>query len=208
MIKWELIFSVVAVVCSVIALFQTLYQITLSNKQALFDKRMKLFLEINSMIRLYGDNRILLINSLEKSQLWANGIFGWLTNSSYLENCSQVIQEPLKEPWHGNFLKKREQLREYAIEIKMIYSGKWIDVVSSFVLLYEQLLFKIYQYKIATERKETDDSITLEWRLAMCKDAIKATGLHEHIEQLEECYNEIISKKIMERMKNKTRLTR
>ena len=55
------IFSIMTAIIAIIALWQTHKQIKLSNKQYLFESRVKKYTLANGLIQLYEDNKSLLI---------------------------------------------------------------------------------------------------------------------------------------------------
>ena len=82
--------SVVSIFIALLALFQTKRQITLSNKQQLFDRRLARYLEFNTIYALYTTNK----NHLEKADTFCrtnNLIFVWLTNCSDLEEMMLAV---------------------------------------------------------------------------------------------------------------------
>ncbi len=50
---WNFWFSVITAAAAVIAIYLSFYQIRLSNKQQLFDKRMEIYMIVKGLIRLY-----------------------------------------------------------------------------------------------------------------------------------------------------------
>jgi putative flippase GtrA len=50
--------SVISIIIALIALFQTNRQISLSNKQQLFDRRLSRYLEFNTIYSLYTANKL------------------------------------------------------------------------------------------------------------------------------------------------------
>lgn len=50
--------SVISIIIALIARFQTNRQISLSNKQQLFDRRLSCYLEFNTIYSLYTENKL------------------------------------------------------------------------------------------------------------------------------------------------------
>lgn len=148
-IDWNFIFSVLTGVTAIIALVLTLVQIKSSNKQSLFDRRVRAYLITDGLVSLYKEN----INIFEKDFkdqpfFEVDYIFCLLTNNTYLEEISKAINAPLEEPGHRNLLIKREEMKQLALEVELIFKGIIKDDVSRFILAYQDLLFKMYQYQI------------------------------------------------------------
>ena len=202
---WEFILSVCTVFISCVALFQTNRQIKLSNKQHLFDRRLKCYMIIAGMISLYKEHRTLLERKREDEPQFAIDLeFVWLTNNSYLEALAEAIELPLKQPHHKNFLRKIEELRTLATEIKLIFSGKEANLCSNFVSRYERTLLKIYQYQIILNhirRANEKRPMTPEERSRLFPDEPEERAeLYQALEQLKSAYQAILDRKADEKL--------
>ena len=71
-----------------------------------------------------------------------------MTNNTYMEQMVDVISHPLEEPYHKKFLIRLEELKEISTKIKFIFSGKEAILLGDYILHYQELLFKMYQYQI------------------------------------------------------------
>lgn len=128
---WNFWLALVTAVTAVVALVLNSYQIRLSNKQHLFDRRLNDYMVAAGLVSLYKDNRALLMRKREDEPQFAiDQEFLWLTNNSYMESQIEAISHPLTQPYHKNFLKKREDLRALSTEIGLIFDGKPICIVS------------------------------------------------------------------------------
>ena len=86
--------SAISVIIAIVALWQTHRQIAISNKQQLFDRRLNLYIEVNTLLRLLKDNIPYLTDDssfYHKNDL----IFAWLTNCSELEGMWDAVADPL-----------------------------------------------------------------------------------------------------------------
>lgn len=194
----ETILSVVAVLCAIFALFQTVWQVKVSNKQSLFDFRLQLFLEFKSLNQLYEDNINILNSILNENYDMVEMLCPNLMNSIYLEECCEAFIEPLKDYRHKIFLKKREELREKSLKAEMLFNKKYSTVVSEFIKLYEQLLHKLYQFRIAIEKRNV---ASLEENKEWYKKYCNQLGFKELIEKMHLLFYEIKDKNIIEKIK-------
>lgn len=101
--------SVVSVLIALLALFQTKRQISLSNKQQLFERRLLRYLEFNTIYHLYNENKLYLKD--DSTFYHTNSlIFSWLTNCSNLEEMVLALSNPLHQNEQKILLTKHEQL--------------------------------------------------------------------------------------------------
>lgn len=150
---WNFWFSLTTAIVAIIALFLTVVQIRTSNKQHLFDKRLENYIIISGLLELYKNNLHLFNRENEPIPEIALE-FGWMTNNSYLEGVANVVDNPLKEPYHKNFLKKLEDLKNVSIQANFLYKGAIAELLSNFVYCYQELLFAMYQYSILFTRMQ------------------------------------------------------
>lgn len=147
--NWNFWLSLITGLTAVIALVLTLIQIRLSNKQSLLERRLECYLKIDGLMQLYKENQKLLESERKDEPIFAVDLeFLWLTNNTYLEEASEAIKKPLKNPGHKKFLLKREELKKLSTEVELIFKGRAAKTISCFISDYEQLLFKMYQYQI------------------------------------------------------------
>ncbi|HBF8218551.1 hypothetical protein REL05_014875 [Clostridioides difficile] len=180
MMDWNFWFSVVTAVIAVIALMQTKQQIKLSNKQHLFDKRVEHYLIAKGLIQLYESNRTLLIFKEDEPALAMDFIFAQMTNNTYLEKITDAIAHPLEQPYHKEFLIKMEILKEVSSKIKFIFGGKAAVLLGDYVLCYQELLFRMYQYQILLENMK---KASQEFKLTIDK-AQETVGEKHYREEL------------------------
>ena len=89
---WNFWCSVITALTATLALVLSVRQIRLSNKQQLFDRRLKVYMLANSLISLCKDNYIWLSPKREQIPQFVNDyIFIWLTNNTYMENQVDAI---------------------------------------------------------------------------------------------------------------------
>lgn len=162
---WNFWFSVITAVVAIVALMQTKQQIRLSNKQHLFDKRVENYLIAKGLIQLYEINKNSLIVKNDMPMFEVDFIFEQMTNNKYLEKITRVITNPLEEPHHKEFLISMENIRAVSAEIDFIFSGKVATFLGEYVLHYQELLLKMYQYQILLNKMREsaqDFNLTLE----------------------------------------------
>lgn len=147
---WNFWLSIITAFIALVALYQSHYQVKLSNKQFLFDKRSETFEIANGLIQLFEKNAHLFEIQKERGApiLAIDTTFNLFTNNAYLENIAPAFMEPLKNPEHKDYLKKLEEMQLQAARIKFIFTGPEAIYLSNFVNAYGELLKEMYQYKI------------------------------------------------------------
>ena len=75
-----IIFSVITSIIAIIALVQTNRQMKLSNKQQLFDRRLKIYTTVHGLLELYAQNRNMFeLDKKDEIQYTLDYEYKWLT---------------------------------------------------------------------------------------------------------------------------------
>lgn len=204
--------SVISIIIALLALFQTNRQISLSNKQQLFDRRLSRYLEFNTIYSLYTENKLQLKD--ESTFYHTNDlVFSWLTNCADLEKMVLAVANPLHQNEQKTLLTKYEQLKNDAIEISMVFDGDAAEIAGEFVSSFANLLKAMYQQQVYISKlKEQEERskipLYLEDYEEKCKKMATSLGLLELRGKLEYLDGEITSKRVLDEMKNSLRLTK
>lgn len=155
---WNFWCTVMTSVAAVVAIGVSVHQIRLSNKQQLFERRLKAYMMANSIISLCKENYIFLSEKRKAEPQFANDlVFVWLTNNTYMEGQAEAIEHPLEQPFHKELLKKREELRNMAMEFEFIFKGNVASLYGNFLRDYENALAVMYQYQIIIKKMEEEN---------------------------------------------------
>lgn len=155
---WNFWCTVMTSVAAVIAICVSVHQIRLSNKQQLFDRRLKAYMMANSIISLCKENYVFLSEKRKAEPQFANDVvFIWLTNNTYMEGQAEAIEHPLEQPFHKDFLQKREELRNMAMEFEFIFKGNVASLYGNFLRDYENALAVMYQYEIIIRKMKEEN---------------------------------------------------
>lgn len=110
--NWNFWLSLITAMTAILAVVLSVKQISLSNKHHLFERRLKVYMIVSGLVCLYKENRNLIERKRkDEPQFAIDHEFIWLTNNTYMEAQSEAIVHPLEQPYHKDFLKKREELR-------------------------------------------------------------------------------------------------
>ena len=206
---WNFWFSVITAAVAVGALLQTKQQIKLSNKQHLFDKRVEHYLIAKGLIQLYESNKTLVTVKEDEPILAVDFIFAQMTNNTYLEKVTDVITHPLEQPYHKDFLTKMETLKEIASKIEFIFGGKAAVFLGDYVLRYQEMLFRMYQYQILLDKMK---KASQEFKLTIDK-AQETVGEKQHreelqkaIDNLKQSYDMLKKEKVEEKIETQIRV--
>lgn len=211
MVDWNLFFSIITVIVAIIALFQTSHQIRLSNKQHLFDRRLKSYLRANGLVNLCKDNYIHLQSKNNEEPFFQNNtVFSSLTNNTYMYQQMEVLEHPLEQPYQVEFLKKCEELKNLSEELKLYFEGKASEQYSSFVFAYENALFRMYQYQILLckmQEQSQKSPMTLEKAQNNFDEPKYRKNLFASFGDLREKYDILINEKADDKIKRQLKLT-
>ena len=155
---WNFWCTVMTSVAAVVAIGVSVHQIRLSNKRQLFERRLKAYMMANSIISLCKENYVFLSEKRKAEPQFANDlVFVWLTNNTYMEGQAEAIEHPLEQPFHKELLKKREELRNMAMEFEFIFKGNVASLYGNFLRDYENALAVMYQYQIIIKKMEEEN---------------------------------------------------
>lgn len=155
---WNFWCTVMTSVAAVVAIGVSVHQIRLSNKQQLFERQLKAYMMANSIISLCKENYVFLSEKRKAEPQFANDlVFVWLTNNTYMEGQAEAIEHPLEQPFHKELLKKREELRNMAMEFEFIFKGNVASLYGNFLRDYENALAVMYQYEIIIRKMKEEN---------------------------------------------------
>lgn len=207
---WNFWCSVITALTATLALVLSVRQIRLSNKQQLFDRRLKVYMLANSLISLCKDNYIWLSPKREQIPQFVNDyIFIWLTNNTYMENQVDAIEHPLEQPFHKEFLQKREELRITAAEIELIFKGKVALAYSNFLRSYEAALAAMYEYQIIVDEMQKENEkhpMTIEEAGKMFSEEKYRDSLYDAMDNLRKAYDAVAEEKVKKQIKKQLKL--
>ena len=159
----QIILSVVTAVAAIIALFISIVEIKKSNKQALFERRLKVYLTVKWMKSLCDAHRKSEETYLKEME---NGpvrtiyyMFDLMTNCTCLEELQGTLKHTLDEEYQRKYLLKMESLRNMCEEVVLIFPENIGYPLADFIFYYEEMLVAMYKYQCAIEsiRKECND---------------------------------------------------
>lgn len=205
-------FSIITALTAIIALFQTWKQIKVSNKQNLFEKRINVLIKVTGLMKLYEENRNLMIDDNEKDDsavLMVDFNFENLTNNTYLEDIAICIHKSLEQPYQKQLLTRLEELRNISTSIMYLFPDKQAKALSDFVFNYQNTLFTIYQYQILSNNIR-NDSIKFKTDVHDMAKKLNEPKQREKLlvsyKKLEESYKKIITEDIIEEIRKKIKL--
>lgn len=201
-------FAIITALIAIIALFQTKTQIKISNKQYLFERRLKNFSVISGMIKLFEDNKYLLEDDHKKDEpIDVDFVFYGLINNSYLEDLHFVIEKPLEQPYHNDFLIKLEEISSVSKEIGFMYNG--FDDVSNFISKYKNVLHAIYKYKnLQNEMVKTAQTFNKDYVQSqkLVNEPFHREKLLDAYKQLLDSYRTMTKKQSIRKMQKQIKL--
>ena len=207
---WNFWCTVMTSIAASIAIYLSVRQIQLSNKQQLFDRRLKAYMLVNGIISLCRENYMWISGKREaEPQLTNDFFFMGLTNNTYMESQAKAIQQPLEQPFHNEFLKKLEELRSMAMEFELIFKGDIALQYSNFLRDYEKTLAVMYQYQIIIKKINEENSKnprSLEELSQMFSEEEYRDSLYKAMDKLRESYDVVAQEKVEKKLRKQIAL--
>lgn len=160
----NIVLSVITAFAAIVALGISVAQIIKSNKQSLFDRRLKAYLTVKWMKSLCDSNKELAddyLKDAEEGPLHAlDYFFVLMTNTTFLEGVQSAISHVLEPEYQRVYLLKIEELRNLCEEVRLIFPEYIGYPLADFIFYYEEMLVAIYKYQVAFENisKKCTDS--------------------------------------------------
>ena len=190
---WNFWCSIITAGAALIALFISCKQMALSNKQCLFDRRLKVYMLVQGLMALCREYLNGILTERNNGPEYSVGsMFANLTNNSYLESMENAIEHPLQSPFQQDFLRQREELRKVAMECELMFKGKEAGVYGDFVRAYEKTLAAMYRYKIVIDKMEETNNkhrMTEDALVNICREEPVRHELYETLEALKVAYD-------------------
>lgn len=133
-------------------------------------------------------------------------IFSWLTNCADLEEMTLAVFNPLHKEEHKIFLTKYERLKNFSIEISVVFNGDAATIAEEFVSQFAELLKAMYKQQIyITDIRKEEKRAGMPKYLTDyqngCKERAESLGIFQKRDRLAELSEEIENKRIIEQMK-------
>lgn len=206
---WNFWCSIITAIAAIVALILSVKQSRLSNKQQLFERRLRAYMLANGLISLCKDNYgWISAKREERPQLENDWNFMWLTNNSYMEEQAKAIEHTLEQPFHKEFLRKREELRKQAMEFELIFKGDVALKYSEFLRAYENTLYTMYQYQIIIDKMKKapeENHVTIEAGKMFSEEKYRA-DLYNALDNLRKAYDAVAQDKVEKQLKKQLSL--
>lgn len=205
--------SIITIIATLIALWQTHKQIKISNKQYLFDKRLSKYLLAKGLLELYKDNESLLdyTDDPDNEAIIVDYQFINLTNNNYLKDVTCIINEPKNNELKNNFLVKIEELKQLSNEVRFLFPNKSGLLLSNFIMKYQNVLMGLYKYqivldlmkkdKISRKNKPTYNELQNEYG-----ELKHRHRLYDAIDDLKKSFYEVVNKKVINKIEKSIKL--
>ena len=205
---WATIAACASAFAAISALAISFLQMRQSNRQALFSRRLNLWLTTEKLMDVYSENAERLRPS-DGAQLANDLRFSWLTNTTSLQEIGPAISNVLNGEWQLKLHLKLDEMRSQASEARYIFKGNSGLAISRFLGAYQELLFKMYQYQILVNDMldmAREHRLTLEEACADVHEEEFRKELFAAQDTLSAAYQELSTRKIRGKIKRQMRL--
>ena len=196
--NWEIILSIVTISLSGVAIYISIKQTILSNKQSLFDRRLSLYMLVDELLSLYQHHSQLLEE--DESFIHPAVIFNKLIQTNILKDCTKVMDNPLEDEEIDIFNSKMDELKRKAKEIEFVWKSKDAKYLSSFIKWYIVLLRFLYKQQVIIKTKSRTD------REKINEELVGKTDFCLIKEDVDIYFNKIIKKDILKEFAKEIKL--
>ena len=210
---YDNLLSIITIIATLIALWQTHKQIKISNKQYLFDKRLSKYLLAKGLLELYKDNESLLdyTDDPDNEAIIVDYQFINLTNNNYLKDVTCIINEPKNNELKNNFLVKIEELKQLSNEVRFLFPNKSGLLLSNFIMKYQNVLMGLYKYQIVLDLMKKDkiprkNKTTYNELQNEYGELKHRHRLYDAIDDLKKSFYEVVNKKVINKIEKSIKL--
>lgn len=209
--NWDKTLSIITAITAICAIIISVLQISSSNKQSLFDRRINAFYILDGLVSICKDNIAFLAESDRPEMFHASRAEAFfMTNNEYLSEITEAFTKPLTEPLHGKYLKKRAELRKLAKEMDFIFKGKESKLYADLVLAFDYYLYRMYVYRAIYTKMEEEQKVNPQTWGELAKKYNEETPreqLAEAKQNLKSAYMAIIDRDAESRIKKQIRFS-
>lgn len=207
-LKWDTIASCIAALAAVIALLISLRQGRMSNRQSLFDRRLKIWLTVDKLMELYRNNSMQLKQD-DEPQLAVSLNFMWLTNTTFLQEITPSISHVHDSEYQLKLHLKLDEMKSLSTEAIYVFKGKPKELLADFLDVYRSLLLAMYQYQIALDEMESNSKKfgwTLEEAVVGVGEKRYRVALYDAENRLAAAYEQLDNKRVLGKIRRQIRL--
>lgn len=148
-------------IAAIVALGISCWQIMASNRQALFERRLRLWTEVLQLVQMQDSAQGALKDDGEPI-FAVDLIFGLYTNSVSMYKFPDALSSDNSKA-RIEFLSALEDLRVDSQQALFVFKGDSAEVISKYIYSYQTLLSELYRYGILVEKmKECQDRLHYE----------------------------------------------
>lgn len=204
----QIILTFVSLGISITAIILSCKQINLSNKHALFDKRLKNYLLFIELLAFYEQSLdFLLIKDYKEYDL--DKIFLYLTNSKELRKCRDYFNDINNKDKEIIFYEEIEYLKIESLSAELLWNKTLNYYLSDFIKYYSILLEEILKNK---KLKILTDNLFQNGELTKIEYEFQINELKEHeninitLNKLNLIYNKINENNIINKIKEELKV--
>lgn len=209
-ISADTLLSFVAIVCSVIALWQTYNQIKLSNRQHLFDRRLSAYLTILDLYESYRTQNEKYVLKEDCEFVFGIGAIWYsLVGNLYLESIQKASDYPIESQQGKAFSIKMAEFNKMAEEINLLFPKRISTPLSAFILVYMQTVRAIYHYLLVWNSANQDPvlkTLSLQQKLKEIGEPHYRKEVNDALKKLDATYQIILKKNLVFKVKKYFRL--
>ncbi len=205
---WEIIASCVSAGVAILALFVSLRQGRMANRQSLFDRRLKIWIITEKLMQLYRINSELLKKG-DEPRFAISLCFELLTNTTFLQEITPAISHVLESEHQLRLHLKLDEMKSLSMEATFVFKGQPKTIIAEFIDAYQALLFTIYQYQIILNTMQTN-SKEFHWPLEEAIEKLGEEGYREELYRAEDkltaAYEKLAGKRLIGKIRRQIRL--
>lgn len=202
---WDIFLSITPIILSIVAIGINVRQNRNSKRQNLFDRRLRLYLELLDFWKLY-ENNIRFLDQLNPMSIEIE--FSYITNSYNLYMLADIMKNPLDSTTKIMFLTSCEKMKKDALELKFVFGKKYVKC-ADFMENYVEMLQQFHRQQVFIKSFDRQNQqlirknqpLDLEYVEKKCMEfAKKEDGLLPSIQKIRELYEEIDKCNLLEKM--------